>query len=650
MKTFFLLLAALVGSSGLLFGQMTFQSVSRDGAVITFTWSSVSGMVYQVQYNTNLNSGVWTNLGSPILATSSTANATDTIGPDMARFYRLTAQVDSNTAPPMIVITEPLNNAFFIASSTNIIIRAAATATMGNPEVQFFQGTTSLGVLTNPPYNLVWSNATAGHYVITAVATADGLSTTSAIVNVTVTPLFAAGNLLLWLKADGIAGLTNYAPVAVWNDCSGSGNDAIQQVSASSQPMFVTNIINGLPIIRFNGTSSYFYFAQLSLFETTGADAFVVLNVPTAHPSGHRTLWRFGSSLDFNLAYPNQYGQIVEDFGSTSSYTSAVPVQPLTQFHLYEVAASTGNNSDFNWTDWINGHLLTTALIMNSYGTLAIPYDLGCDTLNGPKDYFAGDIAEVLIFNRKLTATERDVAGAYLWSKYNLSQYAASTAPPSAPASPIAVGLAPNQLELQWSAYLVDATTYSIERKLGTNGIYLEIGSVSPPRYNFLDFTGNPTNQYFYRIRAHNLFGDAYSTEISPPTIAITNYSPFALENLPHILGAQAGDVYGSVSNVQFFANNISAGSVKSAPYSVSWIPIYSQYILKALAKDSLGNSQYSVPVKVLVSLDSNGDNIPDYVQVLQGNDPLNPWTPAVSDANPLNITLMIPTNAIIVP
>ncbi len=178
MKIFFLLLAALVSGSGSLFGQLTFQTVSQDDAVITFTWNSLSGMVYQVQYNTNLSAGVWTNLGSPILATSSTTRATDVIGPDTERFYRLTLQVNSNEVPPAITIIEPANNALFIADSTNITLMAAVTIAMGSPKVQFLQGTTSLGVLTHPPYNLVWSNAIAGNYRITAVATADGLSMT----------------------------------------------------------------------------------------------------------------------------------------------------------------------------------------------------------------------------------------------------------------------------------------------------------------------------------------------------------------------------------------------------------------------------------------------------------------------------------------
>jgi hypothetical protein len=73
---------------------------------------------------------------------------------------------------------------------------------------------------------------------------------------------------------------------------------------------------------------------------------------------------------------------------------------------------------------------------------------------------------------------------------------------------------------------------------------------------------------------------------------------------------------------------------------------------LSALATDNQGNSQYSEPVTVTVYLDSNGDGIPDYLQVLQGNNPLNPWIPPTGGTNnvPPNIYLQIPTNAVLVP
>lgn len=107
--------------------------------------------------------------------------------------------------PPRVVITKPKNGAT-ILGPTNIGICATAF----NPErgtvtqVEFFEGTNSLGVVTNVPviyvtnkygvfpiqnisYCLKWSNAPAGAYTLTAVATDnDGASTTSSPVDITV--------------------------------------------------------------------------------------------------------------------------------------------------------------------------------------------------------------------------------------------------------------------------------------------------------------------------------------------------------------------------------------------------------------------------------------------------------------------------------
>jgi hypothetical protein len=89
MKTFILILTALAISHAPLRAGPMFQSVSQSGDTIPFTWSAVSGMMYEVQYTTDLNSGDWIDLGCPILATGTTASASDIIGPDPARFYRV---------------------------------------------------------------------------------------------------------------------------------------------------------------------------------------------------------------------------------------------------------------------------------------------------------------------------------------------------------------------------------------------------------------------------------------------------------------------------------------------------------------------------------------------------------------------------------
>ena len=66
-----------------------FQSVTGTGGTVTFTWSAVVSAVYQLQYRTNLAQGNWSSLGSAITATNAVMSASDSIGPDPQRFYRL---------------------------------------------------------------------------------------------------------------------------------------------------------------------------------------------------------------------------------------------------------------------------------------------------------------------------------------------------------------------------------------------------------------------------------------------------------------------------------------------------------------------------------------------------------------------------------
>jgi hypothetical protein len=69
---------------------------------------------------------------------------------------------------------------------------------------------------------------------------------------------------VLWLKAD--AGLwqdggastpaaSNGDPVGRWDDQSGNGNHVVQATNAD-RPTLATAVLNGLPVVRFDGTSS----------------------------------------------------------------------------------------------------------------------------------------------------------------------------------------------------------------------------------------------------------------------------------------------------------------------------------------------------------------------------------------------------------
>jgi hypothetical protein len=299
-----------------------------------------------------------------------------------------------------------------------------------------------------------------------------------------------------------------------------------------------------------------------------------------------------------------------------------------------------------NWAAWIDGQLVC----YTPYNTVSFG---GSNLGNEAGAYFQGDIAEVLFFNRGLTADERNTVSGYLSSKFNLSQYAQDTFLPQAVTNVLAVGIAPYQLNLVWNA-VTNTSDYHVERKLGSGGTYQEIGSIQTTFTNLIDTTAIATNTYFYRVRSHNLFGDVYSSAISPPAVGITNWPASLAEGTTSSVSAFATDANGSVVSVSLLANQTDIGTLTSAPYTATWIPtMEGPQALSAVAIDSLGNSQFSPAFTANVFLDSNGDGIPDYTQVSQGNDPLNPWVPPPVNTNDHSapiIILTIPTNAVIVP
>ena len=88
-------------------------------------------------------------------------------------------------ALPTVGITGPTNNSSFIGP-TNITITAAATDSDGTiTRVEFFNGASKLGEITNSPFTFLWTNVALGSYTLTARATDNqGATFTSPSANV----------------------------------------------------------------------------------------------------------------------------------------------------------------------------------------------------------------------------------------------------------------------------------------------------------------------------------------------------------------------------------------------------------------------------------------------------------------------------------
>jgi uncharacterized repeat protein (TIGR03803 family) len=66
-----------------------FQAAAISNGIVKLGWNATPGVKYRLQFNANLTTAAWTNLGNLIIATNTVATASDPIGSNTRRFYRV---------------------------------------------------------------------------------------------------------------------------------------------------------------------------------------------------------------------------------------------------------------------------------------------------------------------------------------------------------------------------------------------------------------------------------------------------------------------------------------------------------------------------------------------------------------------------------
>lgn len=271
-------------------------------------------------------------------------------------------------------------------------------------------GTTALYVATliSPPARLV--EEAAGTKLRLAAASSNPALTALDL------PLQIPG-LQLWFRAD--AGITQSGgTVSQWSNQFGSGT-AATQTTASHRPKFIAQAVNGKPALQFDGINDRLRFtlpvnglSELTIVlvsanldnENGGPDGRENAAICWPENSGwgtvHLSPFRSAVRMRFGTGGPN----------NLPSYTRPTPLQ--SGFSL----TSAVKKGTQNWM-YVNGsQVLVNSGQWNLLGGNSSTGQLGEGAPAGQN--FFGQIAEVLVFNRALTDTDRVQVERYLSDKY----------------------------------------------------------------------------------------------------------------------------------------------------------------------------------------------------------------------------------------
>jgi len=206
--------------------------------------------------------------------------------------------------------------------------------------------------------------------------------------------------LKVWLKANEL-GLSNGAAVASWSN-EGSDGDFTQSTT-NYRPTFVTNQINSLPVVRFDGSDDF-----MDGSVTTGGD----VTVFAVAANKRNTI----DGVDVLVSSANA--------GGGSGFTAITSNQWISNTQRQMLAEGSGISAILKKNN------STTPITLAKDEFALMEYEFSSagsrNTMRLSKftdDTFKGqhDIAEMLVFNAKLSVSQKQIVIDYLKTKYGLS-------------------------------------------------------------------------------------------------------------------------------------------------------------------------------------------------------------------------------------
>lgn len=222
-------------------------------------------------------------------------------------------------------------------------------------------------------------------------------------------------DLRLWLDATRITPVADGVALTGWDDASGNGYH-LSQGTSGKRPLYKENILNGQPIVRFDGSNDDLRRTGMllsNLFAAAGATIYLVMK-HTATDNDGAAFAHSGTYLDnWVQAHLPYQGDLYFDHGDyVERIAVTAPADFTGNFHVVELWRA-GVNAELS----VNGLLLgTNAAMIDLDITESGTFYLGSQT--GAGFFHKGDYAEFLIYRRGLTTQERADVREYLGMKW----------------------------------------------------------------------------------------------------------------------------------------------------------------------------------------------------------------------------------------
>ncbi|MCX8036904.1 MAG: fibronectin type III domain-containing protein [Candidatus Sumerlaeia bacterium] len=310
--------------------------------------------------------------------------------------------------------------------------------------------------------------------------------------------------LAVWLKADAGVTVTGTS-VTRWADQSGNSRDASQTLNTLFQPALVPNAINGLPAVHFDGINDYLSFVlpvnNLSSM-TICMVAANMSNQTSASPYCRNAALFWNETASWGTVYVIPFqGSVMWRFGTTQT----------NNWPTYTRPASIGTSYSITITrkDGTTDTLYVNRVRVQAQGGKLQRIAACINTANIGRGYqntfYNGRVAELIIYTKALSDTERQQVEQYL-----IGRYFSVNQPPTAPTNPRATS-GDGSVLLSWDASSGQVSSYRVYQSLTAGGPYTLATSTTALSVRVTGLTNG--TRYYFVIRAYNPAGESPNSQ-----------------------------------------------------------------------------------------------------------------------------------------
>ncbi len=260
---------------------------------------------------------------------------------------------------------------------------------------------------------------------MSGVSGLSGLSGPSSIFKGVVFSPLDINGLILWLRSNLITSLwqeddgtvqvaENDDVVRRWDDQSGNDNNFNNTVSAALSPVYKTDIQNGLPVLRFDGSGDFLRQLVSQFANPTNLTIFMALQ-GNSQASTHVAFGHKDSGPRFlQIAYNANNVDIQWKISGSGDNEQIVSLPTDTNWKIVSTTLDVPGNS----------HNIRQNGIFGTPNT----YDFGAESLLSNTDFigtintggseFNGDIAEILIYDTTLSSANIIIVENYLNNRW----------------------------------------------------------------------------------------------------------------------------------------------------------------------------------------------------------------------------------------